>query len=233
MERSLAPSRHPNHPEAVVFDLDGTLVDTVGDIHEALNAALTEHGIDRLARDAVLPCIGEGGSALVRAALAKPRRRHGEATVAQIQESYYRAYERGNNAHARLYPQAREILSGLRRGGVRLAVCTNKSERLAAPLLDILGLSSLLDAVVYGDSLPDLKPSPLPLVHLMRKLGATAKRSAMVGDTRIDALAAGQARVPFVWISHGYGQPPPATAHRIIPGFGELPAALCALVESP
>lgn len=226
------PNKHPNHIEAVVFDLDGTLVDTIGDIHEALNAALTEHCIDLLARDAVLPYIGEGGNALVRAALRQARRGHEQETVARIQESYYRAYEQGKNAHARLYPQAREILGGLRKAGMRLAVCTNKSERLAAPLLDLLSLSSLLDAVVYGDSLPSPKPSPLPLVHLMTKLGTSAKRSVMVGDTRIDAVTASQACVPFVWICHGYGQPPREPAHPVIPGFRELPVALRALAES-
>ncbi|MDT7783347.1 MAG: phosphoglycolate phosphatase, partial [Pseudonocardiales bacterium] len=144
--------------DTVVFDLDGTVVDTVSGITHAVNVALKAHGLTGLVDDETRRYVGLGGNALVRAALEKAGA-SGELAPA-VQEAYLTAYaaDPGHRAHA--YPGVEELLERLRARNIRLALCTNKSGRITGGMLKALGLGTAFDAVVSGDELPYRKPDP-------------------------------------------------------------------------
>lgn len=217
-------------PNAVLFDLDGTLVDTLPDIHAVLRRTLEEAGRAAPGRNETRGMIGEGAEALVRAALA----RSGGADEALARDRCRRfaaLYAARPAARSRVYPGARGCLTRLRRAGAALGVCTNKPERIARAVLDRLGLAGFFAVVVGGDTLAARKPHPDPLLAALSRLGAAPDRAAMVGDGLVDRDAARAAAVAFVAVSYGYG-PVPARrlgADRIIDRLDRLPTALGAL----
>ena len=205
---------------AVVFDLDGTLVDTLGDFHAALVATLAELGeatlADRLTPAQVEPWVGKGSEHLIRSALAQALRLRGGDRQAEVERLYppawaaYQAhYARINGLHARLYPGAREVLQRLGQGGRPLACLTNKPLAFARDLLERQGLLPAFAQVFGGDSFARKKPDPLPLLKTCEALGTPPARTLMVGDSVNDAQAARAAGCPVVLVSHGYnhGQP--------------------------
>ncbi|MEV6239718.1 HAD-IA family hydrolase [Lentzea sp. NPDC051838] len=187
--------------DTVVFDLDGTLVDTVSGITHAVNIALRAHGVAEVEDDETRLYVGLGGKALVRAALEKAGAP--EEWAPAVQEAYLSAYaaDPGHRAHA--YPGVEELLERLRDRGVRLALCTNKSGRITGGMLEALGLRAAFDAVVSGDELPYRKPDPRHLLEAVRRAGGTS--ALMVGDSISDVEAARAAEAPVVCVSFGYG----------------------------
>ena len=188
--------------DTVVFDLDGTLVDTVSGITHAVNTALRSYGVTELVDDdETRQYVGLGGKALVRAALAKAGAP--EEWAPAVQEAYLTAYA-GDPGHlAAVYPGAAELLKRLRARGIRLALCTNKSGRITGGMLKALGLGTAFDAVVSGDELPYRKPDPRHLLESVRRAGGTA--ALMLGDSISDVRAARAAGAPVVCVSFGYG----------------------------
>ncbi|WP_157879862.1 phosphoglycolate phosphatase [Streptomyces natalensis] len=186
----------------VVFDLDGTLVDTVADIAHAVNRALQPAGLPALTLAEVRGQVGLGGTALVRRALAKAGREAGHEEVAELQDAYLTAYAAEPVRHSTVYPGAARLLDELRGCGVRLGICTNKSGRITGELLAALDLTERVDAVVTGDTLPVRKPDPRPLRHTVELAGGTA--ALMVGDSTSDVRAARAARLPVACVAFGY-----------------------------
>lgn len=188
--------------DTVVFDLDGTLVDTVSGITHAVNTALRSYGVTELVDDdETRQYVGLGGKALVRAALEKAGAP--QEWVPAVQEAYLTAYA-GDPGHlAAVYPGAAELLERLRARGIRLALCTNKSGRITGGMLTALGLGDAFDAVVSGDELPYRKPDPRHLLESVRRAGGTA--ALMLGDSISDVRAARAAGAPVVCVSFGYG----------------------------
>ncbi|GGU40742.1 HAD family hydrolase [Lentzea flava] len=187
--------------DTVVFDLDGTLVDTVPGITHALNIALRSYVLTEFTDDETRQYVGLGGDALVRAALEKS-----EASpdlAGEVQEAYLRAYAANPGHLAVVYPGAAELLKRLRARGIRLALCTNKSGRITGGMLRALGLGEAFDAVVSGDELPYRKPDPRHLLEAVRRAGGTA--ALMLGDSTSDVRAARAAGAPVVCVSFGYG----------------------------
>ncbi|MEU4846179.1 phosphoglycolate phosphatase [Streptomyces gilvosporeus] len=196
--------------DTVVFDLDGTLVDTVADIAHAVNRALQPAGLPALTLAEVRGQVGLGGTALVRRALAKAGREAGPEEIAELQDAYLTAYAAEPVRHSTVYPGAARLLDELRGCGVRLGICTNKSGRITGELLAALDLTERVDAVVTGDTLPVRKPDPRPLRHTVELAGGTA--ALMVGDSTSDVRAARAARLPVACVAFGYHEDVPSLA---------------------
>jgi len=185
-----------------VFDLDGTLADTAGDLIAAANAALAETGhpasLDPL-RDRALAFAG--GRAMLRAGLARGRGE--EAEVERLFPRLLDFYGRALAVHTRLYEGAEVALERLAAAGWRLGICTNKPERLALLLIEELGLTRHFAALLGADSLPVRKPDPRHLLETIARAGGVPGRSALVGDTVTDRDAARAAGVPCVLVGFG------------------------------
>jgi len=185
----------------VIFDLDGTLVDSLSDIAEALNLSLAAASLPQVDEATVRGWIGEGVRTLVATALQAA----GSALpVDEVMPGFMRHYAECLLHRPRLYPGAVEALDGLRRRGTTLAICTNKPSRFVAPLLDHLGVADRFAAVIGGDSLPERKPSAAPLLHLCERFGRLPAHSLMVGDSAVDAAAAQAAGMPLALVRYGY-----------------------------
>jgi phosphoglycolate phosphatase len=209
----------------LVFDLDGTLIDSAADLRAALNAMLRERGCPPLSSRRVRRMIGDGASVLVARALAASGADTADpAALARFLE----LYEANGTRSTRPYPAVPETLMALRRRGYRLAICTNKPQRATVAVLQGLDLARLFDAVAGGDRFATRKPDPGHLQALIAELAAESARTAMIGDNENDAAAARGAAVPFVLMRYGYARVDPETlgADALLDHFSELPGTL-------
>lgn len=222
----MAPSRY-----AIVFDLDGTLVDTAADLAAATNDALGAAGRRRLEIAEVRVMIGGGFPNLIDQAL---RATGGplagdpfDGVVARARAHY--------GAHvadlSRPYPGVVETLAALAGGGFRMGVCTNKPAEPSERILEKLGLAEHLPVVVGGDSLPVLKPDPATLLEVLDRLGAQPSAGVLVGDSATDVTLGRAAGVPVIVVAGGYGGEPAEAlgGDAVINHFDELAAALARL----
>jgi phosphoglycolate phosphatase len=219
--------------DAVVFDLDGTLVDTAPDLHFYLNGVLAELGRPALALDEIRPMIGDGARALLQRGLEASGGIPPDASLDQLFATFL---ERYTAAPARLstpFAGLVQVLDDLAAAEVRLGVCTNKPQRATDRLLADLGLARYFGAVLGGDALPVRKPDPGPLLAVLQRLDVAPERAVLVGDSRNDLLTARGAGVPCVLVSFGYTVTPARAldADQVIDAFAELPAALAGLAR--
>ena len=210
----------------LVFDLDGTLVDSVPDLTNSLNEVLREHGYPPLSRAEVAPMVGDGVPPLVARGFAA--RGGSAAEAAAALPRYIALYEAGATNLTRPYTDVPATLAALRRAGYRTAVCTNKPQHATLTVLNGLGLATLFDGVAGGDRYPVRKPNPGHLLSLIAELGGTAARSVMIGDSENDAAVAHAAAVPAVLMRYGYARTDPETlgAALVLDRFAELPDVL-------
>lgn len=211
--------------DVVGFDLDGTLLDTSGDLAAAVNDALASVGRPTLAAEAIRPMIG-GGS---RHMLAQGMAATGGCTDEELDRLTARllAYYEANIAvHTRPFPGALDALDALAARGVTVGIMTNKYERLAVKVLDALGLLHRFAAVVGGDTVGVGKPAPEPIREMLRRCGGG--RAAFVGDSIYDVRGARAAGLPAVAVSFGFLQQPVAElgADAVIDRYDELLPAL-------
>ncbi|HWI29302.1 MAG TPA: phosphoglycolate phosphatase [Stellaceae bacterium] len=211
---------------AVLFDLDGTLVDSVPDLAAAANRLLAELGCPPLDREEIARMVGDGVPKLVERALAASGA--GSVALAPAVERFTALYEASATALTRPYSGVEAVLERLAEAGARLALCTNKPEAATRAVLEGLGLARFFPVVLGGDSLPVRKPDPAPLLAALEKLGIAPRAATMVGDHRNDVLAAQRAGVVAIFAGYGYGR---ATLGELKPdafleSFKELPAAL-------
>ncbi len=198
--------------QAAIIDLDGTLVDTLGDFVEALNRTLTDLHLPTLGRHEVERMIGKGSEKLLLSAMAHlgepdPAQRLPEAWAA-----YQRHYHAVNGQHSVVFPGAREGLLALRAAGLPLACLTNKPLAFAQTLLRDKGLDGFFGHVFGGDSFERKKPDPLPLLKTCEALGTAPAHTLMVGDSQNDGLAARAAGCPVVLVTYGYNHGDPIAA---------------------
>ncbi|RMH42804.1 MAG: HAD family hydrolase [Alphaproteobacteria bacterium] len=216
----------------VIFDLDGTLADTSADLIRAANDCFAAAGHARpLDPVADMGTAFHGGRAMLRLGAARLRLDWDEAAIDAAFPVFLELYERGIDRETRLYAGVREALSALAAAGVRLGVCTNKPERLAAILLDRLGIAGAFGALVGADTLPVRKPDPAPLLAAVERAGGSRERAILVGDTETDARTARAAGVRSVLVTFG---PEGAAVRRFAPDatldrFEDLPAMVEAL----
>ena len=188
---------------AVVFDLDGTLVDSSHDITRAVNAMLAGHDLPGLAPTQVEPLLGEGARSLVDAVYAILGVEVGPDRLTEDTATYLARYAEEPVRDSVLFADARAVLDVLGRRGVALGVCTNKNHDLAVRVLTELGVDHVFGAVVGGDSLPVRKPDPEHLLATVAALGAAPERTVFVGDSRIDAECGRRAGVTTALVDWG------------------------------
>lgn len=197
---------------AAIVDLDGTMVDTVGDFEVALGRALTDLGHAPVDRAFIARTVGKGSEYLLNQALAHTGAPAG--LYEQAWERYQHHYLQINGQYSDVFDGVAEGLQAMRAAGLRLACLTNKPTAFARPLLATKGLDRYFDFVFGGDAFARKKPDPLPLLQTCRALGSAAARTLMVGDSRNDAEAARAAGCPVVLVSYGYNHGEPATEAR-------------------
>nr|WP_318652099.1 phosphoglycolate phosphatase [Pseudomonas sp. PDM14] len=192
-------------PRLVMFDLDGTLVDSVPDLAAAIDQMLETLGRPVAGIERVRNWVGNGARVLVRRALAGDMEHAGvgEAETEQALELFNQAYS-GSHRLTRVYPGVTATLKWLNKHGVELALITNKPEQFVAPLLDEMKLGRYFRWIIGGDTLPQQKPDPAALLYVMRLAGIEASQALFVGDSRNDVLAARAADVPCIALSYGY-----------------------------
>ncbi len=219
-------------PFAIVgFDLDGTLLDTSGDLTAAVNHALGSIGRAPLSIEAVKPMIGGGARAMLRHGL-EATGGYDDAMLDTLHRQLLDYYEAHLAVHTAPFSGALAALDELAARGVRLGIMTNKLERFARAILNALGLTDRFDAIIGGDTLGVAKPSPRPIQALVEQCGGGA--AAFVGDSIFDVQAAQAAGLPVVACSFGFlSQPVEALgADAIIDGYGELIPTLERLAPS-
>lgn len=188
--------------QAAIVDLDGTMVDTLGDFDVALNAVLADLQLPPVDRAFIARTVGKGSDHLIRSTLAAVG---ADPALAQpAWAAYQRHYLAINGRHAAVYPGVVEGLQRLRDAGLRLACLTNKPGAFARPLLAAKGLDRFFSHVFGGDAFARKKPDPLPLLETCRALGPPPAATLMLGDSSNDALAARAAGCPVVLVSYGY-----------------------------
>lgn len=204
--------------DIVSFDLDGTLVDTADEIAEAANRALESHGMTRRPVAEISLCIGAGTRELMRKVLARifqeqptlaPRIR-----VDEVLKSLDAHYADTTGTRSAPYPGAHDMLARLRTAGVRLACTTNKELRHAQRLLEMHDMLRCFDIVIGGDSLPFKKPDGRVLGHVVSALDGNAQRTAHLGDSETDVMAARNASVSAWAVPYGYNAGQPVEACR-------------------
>jgi len=205
--------------DAAIIDLDGTMVDTLGDFAEALNRMLRDLALPAIGAASIETMVGKGSEHLLRLVLKHVLMQLDQAPAAiEIEALYPRAWERYqhhylaiNGQYARVYPGVVEGLQALRGAGLRLACLTNKPASFALPLLRAKGLDGFFDQVFGGDAFEKKKPDPLPLLKTCAALGSKPARTLMVGDSSNDAQAARAAGCPVVLTTYGYNHGRPVT----------------------
>jgi phosphoglycolate phosphatase len=196
--------------DAAIVDLDGTMVDTLGDFTVALNAMLAELGLPAIAASAVEPMVGKGSEHLIRAALHHVGADHTRYAAAWT--AYQRHYGRINGLHATVYPGVERGLQRLRDAGLALACVTNKPTAFARTLLRDKHLAAFFAHVFGGDAFARKKPDPLPLLEACKALATPPARTLVVGDSSNDAAAARAAGCPVVLVTYGYNHGEPVRA---------------------
>lgn len=196
-------------PDTVLFDLDGTLVDSAPDLSSAIDQMLRALGRYPVGEDQVRQWVGNGAGMLVRRALAGQfDYEHGavtdELTFRQALDLFFTAYADVNGQRATVYDGVESLLQTLRDRGCRMGVVTNKPQVFTGPLLEVMGLEHWFDIAVSGDSLKLRKPDPTPILHAMEALGGKQDTTLMVGDSVNDIMAARNAGLPVVAVRYGY-----------------------------
>lgn len=215
---------------AAIIDLDGTMVDTVGDFDAALAGMSAELGLQRVDRAFIERTVGKGSEHLIRRTLAELGADAGRYDAAWA--AYQAHYLRINGDHADVYPGVVEGLQRLKARGWALACLTNKPTAFAVPLLTAKGLAPFFDHVFGGDAFERKKPDPLPLLRTCTALGSLPAQTLMVGDSSNDAQAARAAGCPVWLVSHGYNHGQPVSevdCDGVVDRLDELPLELLPL----
>jgi len=212
----------------LIFDLDGTLINSALDLALAVNFMLAQLKRDTFDKEIIHGWVGNGALTLVKRALSGSREVDAyldEAYVEKALRIFLDYYEK-NLCNATVpYPHVAQTLSALKEKGYTLAIVTNKPYPFVSPILQSLGLESLFALIVGGDSLAEKKPHPLPLLHVCETLGYDVVSSVMVGDSKNDILAANACGMDSVGVTYGYNYGEDIGVHKpniIINDFAEL-----------
>jgi len=212
----------------VVFDLDGTLIDTAPDLVDTLNLILAREGLPPVPFATARAMIGGGARMLIERGLAADGRASGREEVDRLYRDFVAHYGEHIADRSQPFPGLEAALDQLADAGWRFAVCTNKLEGLSVRLLDALGLTGRFEAVCGQDTFKVAKPHPDILLNTIGRAGGTPERAIMVGDSANDIDAARAAGVPVIAVDFGYTEVPVTRLgpDRIIDGFPKLPAAV-------
>ena len=228
--------------QAVIVDLDGTMVDTLGDFEEALNRTMTDLDLPPVTRALIERTVGKGSEHLIRSVLAHQlalpevtglanvcQARNADTLYEPAWQRYQHHYRRINGQFSAVYPGVVEGLEALKARGLPMACLTNKPLAFAQGLLQAKALNGYFGWVFGGDSFARKKPDPMPLLGTCAAMGVAPERALMVGDSQNDAQAARAAGCPVVLVSYGYNHGEPvqqAGADACIDRLDALPALI-------
>jgi phosphoglycolate phosphatase len=214
-------SQGPFRDATIVFDLDGTLVDTAPDLTNALNAVLIRRGHEPVSAATIRSAVGMGARVMIEEAL---QHAGADDDIDAMLGEFLVHYEANIAEQSRPYPGAVASLKAFQSAGARLAVCTNKREYLSRRLLGALGLGGYFRTIAGRDTFAVSKPDPRHLTETIALAGGDSARSLMVGDSEVDLATAKSANVPIVLVSFGYALGPLSSSEpeAVIDHFDEL-----------
>jgi phosphoglycolate phosphatase len=190
--------------KALIFDLDGTLVETAPDLHASTNHVLKSIGRRPLEMSELRAFVGHGAMNLIQRGVAATGAMVDDATLKRLHRDFLDYYGANISAHSFAFPGLENLLGQCSDAGLKLGVCTNKVEALSIKLLTELGMMQRFGSLVGGDTLPIMKPSPDPFFEAVSRLGADAAEAMMVGDSETDIKTGQNAGVPVLAVSFGY-----------------------------
>ena len=196
----------------IVFDLDGTLVDTAPDLLNATNHVLQLAGRSSISLPQIRNIIGSGAKAMMREGFKLTGAPATEDQIDELWGPFIAHYEANITAESVLFPDCRVVLEDLKQNGATLAVCTNKIKRLADQVLDELKIATLFEACFGSDSVPEHKPNGDHILLTINAAGGNPDKAIMIGDSATDEKAARNAGLPFIFVPFGYG---PGTADQV------------------
>lgn len=211
---------------AIVIDLDGTLLHTAPELAEAANRMLKDMGRAPVSQQLLMSYIGNGVSWLVKRALTGDMHAEPETTLYEQAMPIFDRHYTALLLDSKPFPGVAAGLDAMRAGGYRLGCITNKVACFTEPLLDGLGLRHYFEIVLSGDSLPEKKPHPLPLLHSAQHFGVPIERLLLIGDSLNDAVAARAAGCPVFCVPYGYNHGEPVDGLDLDAVIETLPAAL-------
>jgi phosphoglycolate phosphatase len=216
----------------VIFDLDGTLADTSGDLLAAANACFRAIGHGDLLGPEDAPTALVGGRAMLRLGLGRARGVAEERVIDELYPRLLAHYEADIDRRTRLYPGAIEAVATLRGRGIRVGICTNKPVHLAETLMSRLGVRGRFDALIGAGSLPVRKPDPAPLFAAIAQAGGVPGRACLVGDTITDRETGRAAGVPVVLVTFGPEGPEVARhgPEALLDAYADLPEIVEGLI---
>lgn len=217
----------------IVFDLDGTLIDTAPDLVDTLNTILAPEGVPPVAYSDARKIVGAGARIMIKRAFAMHDMICDDTNVERLFNGYLDHYAEHLADRSQPFPGVIETLDGLTAQGFRFAVCTNKLEGLARLLLDQLNLTQRFDFICGQDTFGVPKPDPTPLLRTISASDATRERTVMIGDSATDVRTARAAKVGVVAVDFGYSDVPASElgADRVVSRFADLPGAVAQLLE--
>ncbi len=214
-------------PDLVLFDLDGTLVDSLPDLAFSMDAMLEQLGLPTRGIDKAREWIGNGAEKLVKRALTDDMNGEPETGLFHRAFSLFsEIYVSNTSNRSRIYPGVRECLQYLKDNNCQIACVTNKRARFTEPLLRSLGLYNDFSIIISGDTLPKKKPDPMPLLHAAQTLNVAPENTLMVGDSRNDVQAARAAGLPVVAVRYGYNHGEnieDSKPDRVVDSLAEMP----------
>ena len=218
----------------LVFDLDGTLADTAGDLIATLNWILTREGLPAVTAEQARSMVGLGARVLISRGFAAAGATIEPTRLEQLFIDFLAYYEENIAVHSRLFPGVERALDRFERAGFTFAVCTNKVEHPSVRLLEALGVADRFQAICGQNTFAWWKPDPRALLSTIEKAGGSPARALMIGDSKTDIDTAKAARVPVVAVTFGYTEIPVAdlAPDFIISHFDELWDAVTALTPN-
>lgn len=222
-------------PFTVVFDLDGTLIDTAPDLVRATNHVLASIDLPAVEVSDLKNWVGFGARRMIIAGLTHAGQRRSEDEIDRLLEKFLSYYADHIAIDSQPFPGAVRALDRLSEAGATLAICTNKSEALAKQLMQELGLSERFKVIAGRDTYPVQKPDPGHLTGTIRDADGTAGKAVMVGDSLTDIATAKAAKIPVIGVTHGYSDRPIADlgADALISHFDDLDFAIAGMTAFP
>jgi len=238
----MEPAMHPNADnllatrfDTVIYDLDGTLIDSARDMCVAVSRVLADHGLPPITDQDARIFMGQGSKVTMGKAFAKNGRTLDDVALSAATREFVRYYEADPISNTVAFDGVAEVVARFSRLGLRQGVCTNKFERPARIILEHLKLMPPIADVAGADTFPVRKPDPRHILMLLERMGGTPERAVMIGDSIHDAEAAHRAGIPAVLVSWGYTLKPANElgADAVIDRFSALPDTLGQLAARP
>ncbi len=219
-------------PSGIIFDLDGTLADTIPQLALAAKLSCEAAGVKAPTVDEAKSYVGNGVKLLLSRCIAGRREATSEdvdpSLLALVREHFNHFYSEGLSRNYSVYPGVWEGLEYFKSQDIKLAVCTNKPQMFAVPLLKLMGIAGFFDFILGGEVLAQRKPDPAPILYVCGRLGLLPSECVMVGDSENDVLGGQRAQMPSVFLTYGYFCGDPATMHpdHKFDDFGDFTALI-------